>query len=74
MLAHTCQLSVIRMVCVLSVRFSMIVGNSFLFMRGNRIEIYNSSKLKSIDNLSQADIQSALWNRCGRAFTTPMKA
>ena len=37
-----------------SMRFSLVVGNKFLFLRGNRLEIYSDAKFDVVEEIEAA--------------------
>lgn len=39
-----------------SLRFSLIVGSRFLFLRGNRLEVYGDGSLDEVEGIEQADV------------------
>lgn len=43
-----------------SLRFSMLVGNKFLFLRGERLEIYRECGFDSVRGISEAEVPAML--------------
>jgi arylamine N-acetyltransferase len=52
-----------------SLRFSLIVGNAFLFLRGNRLERYSVGRFSAIE-LSKRDIPNAIDSEFGFDVTS----
>ncbi|PSW19069.1 hypothetical protein C9I94_24165 [Photobacterium swingsii] len=46
-------------------RFSMIVGQRFLFIRGTQLEIYSSSGYEEVPNISISDLQNVVMEYFG---------
>jgi hypothetical protein len=48
-----------------SLRFSLVVGSRFLFLRGERLEIYSEDSVEEIAGISRADVPGVLLEHFG---------
>ncbi len=48
-----------------SLRFSLVVGSQFLFLRGDRLEIYDNSGFECIEGINDAHVPIILYDRFG---------
>ncbi|MFK4753826.1 arylamine N-acetyltransferase [Oceanobacter antarcticus] len=55
-----------------SVRFSAIVDNSFLFLRGESLQLYGAEHFQVVDGLSAESIPEVLKNHFGHSYPAPV--
>jgi len=48
-----------------SIRFSLVVGKRFLFLRGDRLEVYSDDKVEIIEGIQQSDIANIISHNFG---------
>ena len=48
-----------------SLRFSLVVGSRFLFLRGDRLEIYSDTSLEEVEGIERADVPAVLLHHFG---------
>jgi len=51
-----------------SLRFSRIVGNRFLFLRGDRLEIYSDSSFDEVVGIEPVDVPAVIFHHFGYAI------
>lgn len=48
-----------------SLRFSLVVGSRFLFLRGDRLEVYGDGTYEEVDGIDRADVPAVLHQHFG---------